>query len=405
MAILKSIFSLFKATFDEWNEDRAPRLAAALSYYTIFSIAPFLIVVIAIASLVATPDAVRGSLDEQIQGLVGREGADMIQELIQNTNKPSENILATIIGVVTLLLGAGGVFGQLQDALNTVWGVKPRPGRSFLVTIKDRFLSFTMVLGVGFMLLVSLLLSSFLSSVHTFFLGLLPSAEFLLQIVNFVISFGVITLLFALMYKILPDVEIQWRDVGVGAAVTSLLFVIGKTALGLYLGNSGVLSTYGAAGSLIIILLWIFYSAQILLFGAEFTQVYAQKYGSRITPSPNAVAITAEARAQEGLEPITDKATDPAAGATPAPLPTAVPAAVPMAAVPAATVATAKNGKISAIPPMPEVVIPPSDVPQPTQPDKSSPAIDAPASVALTVAGGVAGFLIGIFARLRQEKK
>lgn len=396
MPTIKAIFSLFKQTFDEWNEDRAPRLAAALSYYTIFSIAPFLIVVIAIAGLVATPDAVRGSLDEQIQGLVGREGADMIQELIQNTSKPQENIIASIIGLVTLLLGAGGVFGQLQDALNTVWGVKPRPGKSIIETIKDRFLSFTMVLGVGFMLLVSLLLSSFLSSVHTFFLGLLPGAEFILQIVNFVISFGVITLLFALMYKILPDVEIQWRDVIVGAAVTSLLFVIGKTALGLYLGNSGVLSTYGAAGSLIIILLWIFYSAQILLFGAEFTQVYAQKYGSRIKPAADAVPITAEARAQEGLEPITDKAIDPAPNSAKAPTPVEVPVS---------SVAAAKSGKTTPVPPIPEIVIPPSEVPQPTQPDKSSPAIDAPASVALTVAGGVAGFLIGVFARLRQDKK
>lgn len=310
MAKLKNFFSLLKEAFDEWNKDRAPRLAAALSYYTVFSIAPFLIVVIAVAGLIAGEEAVRGQLDDQVQGLMGRDGADMVQELIQNNSQPAENIFATVIGIGTLLLGAGGVFGQLQDSLNTVWGVEPKQGRGILGTIKDRFLSFTMVLGVGFLLLVSLMLSSFLAALSNFFAGLLPSTDILLQVFNFVVSFGVITLLFAMMYKILPDVEIQWRDVWVGAAFTSLLFSVGKTALGIYLGNSGVLSTYGAAGSLIIILLWVFYSAQILLFGAEFTQVYAMRYGSRILPSDNAVAVTSEARAQQGLAP-TDKATTP----------------------------------------------------------------------------------------------
>jgi len=301
MSKLKTLFSLLKETFDEWNRDRAPRLAAALAYYTTFSLAPFLIVVIAIAGLVAGQEAVQGRLDEQIQGLVGREGADMIQELIRNVSKGSDSALASIIGLITLLLGAGGVFGQLQDALNTVWGVEVKPGRGILATIKDRFLSFSMVLGVGFLLMVSLVLTSLLAFVHMFFLGLLPGAEFILQILNFAISFGVVTLLFAMIYKILPDAEIQWHDVWIGAAVTSVLFTIGKTALGIYLGNSGVLSTYGAAGSLIIILLWIFYSAQILLFGAEFTQVYARRYGSKIIPSANAVAVTAEARVQAGM--------------------------------------------------------------------------------------------------------
>lgn len=310
MSKLKTFFTLLKETLDEWNKDRAPRLAAALSYYTVFSIAPFLIVVIAVAGLIAGEDAVRGQLDDQVQGLMGREGADLVQQLIQNNSQPAENILATVIGIATLLLGAGGVFGQLQDSLNTVWGVEPKAGRGLLATIKDRFLSFTMVLGVGFLLLVSLVLSSFLAALSNLLIGLLPGTDLLLQALNFVISFAVITLLFGMMYKILPDVEIQWRDVWVGAAFTSLLFSIGKTALGIYLGNSGVLSTYGAAGSLIIILLWVFYSAQILLFGAEFTQVYAMRYGSRILPSANAVAVTPEARAQQGLAP-TEKPTAP----------------------------------------------------------------------------------------------
>jgi membrane protein len=243
-------------------------------------------------------------LDEQIQGLVGREGADMIQELIQNTGRPADNLIASIVGLVTLLLGAGGVFGQLQEALNTVWGVQPKPGRGILGTIKDRFLSFTMVLGVGFLLLVSLIVSAFVTAVGAYVQRLFPGTDFVLQAINFLISFGVVTLLFALIFKILPDAKIQWQDVWIGAAFTSLLFSIGKTLIGLYLGNSGVLSTYGAAGSLIVILLWVFYSAQILLFGAEFTQVYAQRYGSHIRPDANAVAVTPAVRVEEGLPPV-----------------------------------------------------------------------------------------------------
>ena len=301
LAKLKAIFELFRDAFNEWNEDKAPRLAAALSYYTVFSIAPLFIVVIAVAGLAFDQQAVQGRLDEQIQGLVGREGADVIQEVIQNASKPQENAIATILGVATLLLGAGGVFGQLQDALNTVWGVEPKPGRGILATIKDRFISFTMVLGVGFLLLVSLVISAILAALNGFISGLLPQSEFLLQIVNFVISFGIITLLFALIFKILPDVDIQWRDVGIGAAFTALLFTIGKLAIGLYLGNSGVSSTYGAAGSLVLVLLWVYYSAQILLFGAEFTQVYARRYGSHIMPAKDAVALTREAQLEQGL--------------------------------------------------------------------------------------------------------
>ncbi len=304
---LKAIFSVLKDTFDEWNKDRAPRLAAAISYYTVFSLAPFCIVVIAIAGLAFGQDAVRGQLNDQIQGLVGQQGADMIQQLIQNVSKPQDSIIATVIGLVTLLLGAAGLFGQLQDALNTVWGVETKPGRGIIAMLRDRFISFTMVLGVGFMLLVSLLISAFLAAIHNFFVGLIPGADFLLQVINFVISFGVITLLFAMMYKILPDVEIRWRDVWVGAAFTALLFTIGKQLLGLYLGNSGILSTYGAAGSLIIILLWIFYSAQILLFGAEFTQVYAQRYGAHIKASANAQLVDPEARLEQGMS-VTQKA-------------------------------------------------------------------------------------------------
>jgi membrane protein len=286
MSFLKTMIDLLQQTYHEWTSDRVPRLAAALSYYTIFSLAPFLIVVIAVAGLVFGREAVQGRLDEQIQGLIGAQGADMVQQLIQNVSQPQQNIVASVVGLATLLLGASGVFGQLQDTMNTVWNVPERKGRGILSTIKDRFISFTMVLGVGFLLVVSLVISAALSAIHGYVLGLVPGTETILHIINILISFGIITVLFAMIYKILPDIAIEWRDVWIGAAFTALLFTLGKFLLGWYLGNSGVLTTYGAAGSLVIILLWVFYSAQILLFGAEFTQVFAKRYGSFAEDDP-----------------------------------------------------------------------------------------------------------------------
>jgi membrane protein len=290
MKQLKELFELIKETFQEWNEDKAPRLAASLAYYTAFSIAPLLIVAIAIASAIFSEEAVRGQLDNQIQGVVGAQAADALQEMIANSSRDSSGVIASIIGVVTLLLGAAGVFGQLQDALNTVWEVPPKPNRGILKTLRDRFISFAMVLGIGFLLLVSLVISTVLSAVNGWVIGLLPSAEFLAQILNFAISFGVVTLLFASIYKVLPDTPIRWADVWIGAAVTALLFTIGKFLLGLYLGNSTIASSYGAAGSFVVLLVWIYYSAQILLLGAEFTQVYAKRHGSRNPVNANAVA-------------------------------------------------------------------------------------------------------------------
>jgi membrane protein len=281
MNYLKTVFSLLRDTFTEWNADKAPRLAAALAYYTAFSLAPLLIVVIAVASLAFGQDAVRGRLDNQIQGLIGVQAADAVQEILANANQPTAGTLAGIIGIVTLVLGAGGVFHQLKDALNTMWGVPPPKG-GILTTIRAQFISFTMVLGIGFLLLVSLVVSAGLSAANDLFARLLPGADFIAQLLNFVISFGVVTLLFAMIYKVLPDTEVKWGDVWMGAAVTALLFTIGKFLIGLYLGNSSVASGYGAAGSFVVLLLWIYYSAQILLFGAEFTQVYAKRRGSRV---------------------------------------------------------------------------------------------------------------------------
>ena len=297
----QAIFALLKQTVSEWLEDRASRLGAGLAYYTAVSLAPLLIILIAIAGFVLGRQAVEGQVVAQIQGLVGKTGAEAIQAMIASASQPKAGIIATVVSIATLLFGASGVFGALQDALNTIWEVTPKPGRGMLGMLRDRFVSFTMLLGVGFLLLVALVLSAGLAALGKFLGGLLPIPEAVLQAVNFVISFGVITLLFALIYKILPDAEIRWSDVWTGAAVTALLFTIGKFVLGLYLGKSSAGSAYGAAGSLIVVLLWVYYSAQILFFGAEFTQVYANTYGSRVVPSPNAVPLTPEAQAEQGM--------------------------------------------------------------------------------------------------------
>lgn len=274
---------LLRDTFNEWNEDKAPRLAATLAYYTIFSIAPLLVIAIAIAGLVFGQEAARGQLDNQIQGLIGPVGADAVQEMIQSASKPSSGILATVIGLITLLFGASGVFAQLKDALNTIWDVPPAPNRGVRGILRGQFLSFTMMLGIGFLLLVSLVISAGLSAFGSFLGEMFPGLTFVMQIVNIVISFAVVTLLFAIMFKVLPDAAIAWSDVWFGAAFTALLFTIGKFLIGVYLGSGTVASAYGAAGSLVVLLLWVYYSAQILFFGAEFAQVYANQYGSRLS--------------------------------------------------------------------------------------------------------------------------
>ena len=299
---LKAIWGLFKETFKEWNDDKASRLAAALSYYTVFSLAPLLIIVIAIAGAVFDEAAATDAISKQLSGLVGPAGAEFIETTIQNADKPREASIASLISVIVLLFGASGVFAQLQDALNTIWEVQPKPGLGIMNILRERFLSFTMVLGVGFLLLVSLVLSTVLSALVAYFSNLLPGVDFIWQILNFIIGFAVTTILFGLIFQVLPDVKIAWSDVGIGAAITSLLFTIGRFVLGQYLGNSSFSSTYGAAGSLVVILAWVYYAAQILFFGAEFTQVYARRYGSQIVPTDNAIPLTKDARANQGMK-------------------------------------------------------------------------------------------------------
>jgi len=300
------MFTLLKETVREWREDGATRLAAALAYYTTFSLAPLLVLVIAIAGLVGGHEAAQNQTMAQVEDLLGSDGREFVQGMIESaSSRPATGLLATVIGVVTLLFGALGVFGELQNSLNTIWEVKPKPAKGFLDGLKrfvlKRLLSFTMVLGIGFLLLASLVVSAAVSALAEYIGTRWPLADFWLELINFLVSFAVITLLFGMIFKFLPEIDIAWKDVWLGAAVTSVLFSLGKFLIGLYLGRSEVGNTFGAAGSLAILLIWVYYSAQILFFGAEFTQVYANRYGSKIVPDPGMVKITEQERAEKGI--------------------------------------------------------------------------------------------------------
>jgi membrane protein len=294
------IWSLVRQTFNDWSEDKVPQLGAALAFYTALSIAPLLVIALGAAALFYGDEAARSQVSQQLSSLVGPEGGEAIEEMVANANQPTTGTVATVLGLATLLFGASGVFGQLQSSLNTIWEVEPKPGRGILGMIRDRFLSLAMVFGIVFLLLVSLVISAVLASLGTLLDRLPDSLHWLAQAVDLTVSFVVFTLLFAMMFKLLPDVKIAWRDVWLGAAVTAVLFIIGKFAIGLYLGHSSMASSYGVAGSFVVLLVWVYYSAQILFFGAELTQVYANQYGSKIVPAENAQAVTDRARAQQG---------------------------------------------------------------------------------------------------------
>jgi membrane protein len=300
----KAVFALLKDTFTEWGEDNAANLGAAVAYYTVFSLAPLLVIVIAIAGLVFGRQAVEGQVVGQVGGLVGTSGGQFIQTMVANASKPSAGIIATVVGVVTLVIGASGLFVALQASLNQVWEIAPKP-RGVVATIKDRLLSFGMVVVIAFLLLVSLVISTALVALGKLLGGALPLPPVVLEAINFLISFVIIGFLFGLLFKELPDAEVSWHDVAIGGAFTALLFTIGKVALGIYLGLSGTASTYGAAGALVLILLWVYYSAQIVFFGAEFTQIYANRYGSKIRPAPDATSIADHLHAKD-LQPQTE---------------------------------------------------------------------------------------------------
>ncbi len=285
--------SLLKQTFSEWLDDKVPQLGAALAYYTVFSLAPLVLLLLAIVGFLFRNDPAGAwqKVTEQMSYFLDKSAIDVVQGIAQKASQPNKGVLATSIGILLALFGASGVFGQLQDALNTIWGVKTKPGVGIMGFIRSRFLSFAMVAGVCFLLLVSLVLESLLKSFSHYVQAMLPGGIVIALVVYSTFDLAVVVLLFASIFKFLPDVKIQWRDVWIGALMTAIFFAIGKWALGLYLGSGTAASAYGAASSLITLLLWIYYSSQILLFGAEFTQVYASRAGRAFVPDKYAVRV------------------------------------------------------------------------------------------------------------------
>ena len=295
---------LLKTTFRHWLEDKAPQLGAALAYYTVFSLAPMMLLLLAVFGLIyGNSEVARREILHQLYSFLDRSSAKAVEDIASSAGKPAATTVATLVGVAVAIFGASGVFGQLQDALNTIWGVKPKPGRSFVSFLRARFLSFAMVGGMCFLLLVSLTASAVITAVGGYLEHLLPGGNVLAWTIHLVLDISVVTLLFAMIFKFLPDARLSWRDVRLGAALTAALFLLGKYALGLYLGSGAPGSAYGAAGSLITMLIWIYYAAQILLFGAEFTRVYAQERGRRIRPAKHAVRVD---RKESELPPLTD---------------------------------------------------------------------------------------------------
>lgn len=297
----KALWDLLKDTFKSWDEDRAPRMAAALAYYTIFALAPLLIIAVAVAAMFFDEAQVRQNMLNEVGNMIGQNGRQTIEAMIEGAQKPTTGLIATVIGLVTLLVAAGGLFYQLQDALNTIWGVRTKSGRGIWGIIKDRALTFGMVIATGGLLLASLIISTVLSAAGKLLGGDVASQALLWQAVNLAVSFGIVTLLFAVIFKVLPDVKIRWRDVWIGAAATAALFTLGRYLIGWYLSHAATESSYGAAGSLVALLIWVYYSTQILFLGVEFTKIYAQAQGSRIEPAANAIRITQEQRAQQGI--------------------------------------------------------------------------------------------------------
>ncbi|MEO8154745.1 MAG: YihY/virulence factor BrkB family protein [Rhizobacter sp.] len=287
---IATAWRLIKDAAASWRADYAPSMGAALAYYTTFSAAPLLLIVVSVAGLVFGRDAARGEIFSQLHGLIGEQGAIAVQGLLQSVSKPAEGALATAIGTTVLLIGATSVFAELQDALDRIWRAPVRDRSSGVWRLlRTRLLSFGMILGIGFLLMVSLVVSAALAALGRWWAPMFGGWAVMAQVGNVLLSFALITVIFALIYKTMPRASVHWKDVWIGASVTALLFTIGKSLIGLYIGRSGVTSAFGAAGSLAVLLLWVYYSAQIFLLGAEFTWVYAHSFGSRrgeVRPGP-----------------------------------------------------------------------------------------------------------------------
>ncbi|MGI8603734.1 MAG: YihY/virulence factor BrkB family protein [Verrucomicrobiales bacterium] len=296
------LLPLLKEAASEWIDDNAMRLSSSLAYYAIFSLAPLLVIVVSIAGLVFGDEAARGQLAQQISTLAGMRAGEAIQSAVQSSaSQKTTGVLATVISMAVLLFGASTVFAELKDAMNTIWGVVVKPGRPFFTLVRDRFFSFSIVLAIGFLLLVSLVISAILAALGKYMSGRFQLSSAVWQTWDFLISFAVVSGLFALVFKLMPNVRIRWRDVWLGAVATAFLFTLGKFIIGTYLGTSTIASSFGAAGSVVIVLAWIYYSACILFFGAELTKVYARKFGSGIVPNSRAVLVDDLLRARLAL--------------------------------------------------------------------------------------------------------
>lgn len=291
-ANLKSIFGFTKELFGGFSDDKCLKYSASLSYYTVFSIAPMIIVMISAAGIIWGREAVQGKVFLQIKGLVGNEAAEQIQNIISNTHTSGNTVLASTISIIVVVLGATAVFGEIQDSINSIWGLKSKPKRGILKIILNRIISFSMLISLGFILMVSLSINAFVSFITSQLANIIPGVgTYLLMIINQGLIFLILSVLFGAIFKVLPDARIKWRDVSKGAMLTAILFMIGKYLIGIYVEKSNLGSVYGAAGSIVIIMVWVYYTAVILYFGAEFTKVYSLKYGSRITPNDYAVWV------------------------------------------------------------------------------------------------------------------
>ncbi len=303
----KGIWKVLKDCFSGFSDDKVVKLSASLSYYTVFSMGPLLIVIIFLCSFFFGRDAVEGKIYGQLAGFVGKDTALQLQQMIKNASLSGKSNFAAVIGIISLVLGATSVFAEIQDSINMIWGLKPKPKKSWLKMIQNRFLSFSVIISLGFLLLVSLGISTLIEGFSHRLQTWLPGITvYVFYIINLVLTFIITTIIFATIFKILPDAKIKWKDVRAGAIVTTLLFMLGKFGISFYIGKQNVGSTYGTAGSLVILLLWVYYSAFILYFGAEFTKAYAMFYGSEILPAEYAVT-TKQVEVETGKQSVQDK--------------------------------------------------------------------------------------------------
>jgi len=308
-SVYKNTWTIIKDTFNGFIDDKGLKLSASLSYYTVFSLAPMLLLLISLVGIFLGREAVQGHLFYEINGMLGNEAAAQVQEMVKNLELNGESTSAVLIGSITLLIGATTVFGDIQDSINSIWRVKAKPKRGWLKLLKDRLLSSSLIAGLGFLLIVSLVVNGALKAMNEYLKAYFPDMTvFIFDALNFVISFIVISLLFGTIFKVLPDVNIKWKDVRAGSFFTACLFMLGRYLIGLYIETAGTASTYGAAGSLIIILVWVYYTAAILYFGAVFTRVYADFVGLKIEPAQYAVYVeTTEREMNKKVIPLGEK--------------------------------------------------------------------------------------------------